>query len=801
MARIVITSTLPLRTAVSYTNGRQLVVPRLEDAPTSSRTPIMLSQLPASPLPSEEDFNRGLRRAIRHLDLQGDLSMSRFTLLELLTRSPADRERMCAESPSLATLWQTFAAELSPAASSHTPLELPLLAVGFASPSDLELRMLDSAAMDGSVIVLPPGEIEAVQQTVATLEGLGWTVHVEAPPTDPDVGERLATRFVTGRSTDLAGVTVEAAVDIHHECTAALTALQALPGEVLLIVPDLTLYGPELEAAAFDLGLPLDLPLEQTLATTRLGAWLAELFGVLGGDWHTPGVRRVLGHPLASDVTPALLQAASRARVGNREAWMDLGLPGWLREWPEESTYEQFAELTVNVLNSIDPPRLTQDDSRAGQQLMNEVDELVTQTQVVPLRTFAEQVQRILQDELPLQPGAGWPVRTPGTAAGRFDHVAILGLSEGLLPAPPANPPMLDFYDRQQLRHEGVRCLTALDAVQERDQAFWKDLSTARHSLRLSWPERVGKRQQQPSVYLRRLSETGPNLERVVQPHQGSAASTSSPHPSANEPGHLGLALPLEQHIFSATQLTRFSQCPYRWYAQHAFDLSEREESRAHLLPQERGRFNHRVLELVGRAARNQPQPRDAMLSRFPAAFKQVEAEQGFTRRPAWPQQRPELHRRLQRALSSPEFIQEGATVLDVERAFDVHWNGLRVTGKIDRIDRVDNDLFITDYKSGSSPQAGSRGSRDVQMNLYLDVATILYPDLRVMSGHYLSLGNTERRVLGRVQRANAALDELIGELRGAAETGYFPARPGAYCDKCPLATLCRQSARSGGDA
>ncbi|MEF2277014.1 PD-(D/E)XK nuclease family protein [Deinococcus sp. YIM 134068] len=569
----------------------------------------------------------------------------------------------------------------------------------------------------------------------------------------------------------------------------------------MLIVPDLALYAPELEAVAFDLGVTLDLPLERSIADTRLGAWLAELFRVLGGDWRGPGVRRVLGHPLARDVTPALVQAASRTRARSREAWLELGLPGWLRAWPEEATYEQYAELLFNILESLDPQRLAQDDSRAGQQLMNEVDELTAQTQVVSLRDFAVQVLRLLQDSLPPQPAQGWPVRTPETAAGRFDHVVILGLSEGLLPAPPANPPMLDFYDRQQLQQEGVRCLTALDAVNARDLAFWNALGTARQSLRLSWPQRLGKRQQQPGVYLVRLGHALPELNQAGQEEPDGAASVSPPDSPTTETGKIGQSLLLETYTFSATQLTRFSQCPYRWYAQHALGLNEREENSAHLLPQERGRFNHRVLELVGRAAKNQPQPRDAMLSSFPIAFEQAEAEQGLTRRSAWPQQRPELRRRLQRALSSPDFIRDGATVVGVERAFDVQWNGLRVTGKIDRIDCLDGELFITDYKSGSSPQGGSRSARDVQMNLYLDVIATLHPDMRVAAGQYLSLGNTERRVLGRVQHQPGVLDELVGELREAAGAGFFPARPGSYCAACPLPPLCRQSARSGEDA
>lgn len=801
MARLVITSSLPLRTATSHAVGRQVVVPTPEHVRRFSLGAITPSQLPGSPLPGEEAFNRALNAAARHLQLQDTPSTLRSTVAELLTRAPEDRRRMCAESPPLAALWNTFMAELPPVASVEPSRPEPLLVVGFATLSDLELQTLNVAASDGSVIILPPREMQAVDDLVTGLERLGWIVHEESPPDSPDVGERLATRFVTGQDTAMTEVTIEAAADLHQECAAALTALGALSGEVLLVVPDLALYAPELEAVAFDLGVTLDLQLERPLAATRLGAWLAELFGVLGGDWSGPGVRRVLGHPLARDVTPALLQAVSRTRAGKREAWVALGLPEWLRQWPEGATYEQFAELTYTVLGGLDAQRLRQDDHRAGQQLLDELDHLATQTEVVSLHDFARQAARLLQESLPPLPGTGWPVRTPITAVGRFDHVAILGLSEGLLPAPPVNPPLLDFYDRQLLHREGVRCLTALDAVRTRDLAFWNALGTARQSLRLSWPQRLGKRQQQPGDYLARLAPAASGPTQTGQEKQPAAWAVNVPAPLTDETGHTGQSFPLDQHTFSATQLTRFSQCPYRWYGQHALGLHEHEEGSVHLLPHERGRFNHRVLELVGRRAKDHPQPRDVILSHFPAAFEQAETEQGFIHRSTWPQQRPELRRRLHQALQSPEFIREGAIVVEVERAFDVRWNGLRVTGKIDRADAVNGELFITDYKSGSSLQTGSRDSRDVQMNLYLDVASALYPGLHIVTGQYLSLGNVDRRVLGQIHHRPGALDQLVNELKAAAGAGFFPAKPGHHCDTCPLPSLCRRSEQAGDDA
>lgn len=795
MARNVVISTLPLRAAGSYTAGRIVVVP-IPELEADQPPAISLADLPNSPLPSKEAFTLALQKTTRELDQHTNHKALGESLTELLTRTPADRQQMCAASTPLTRLWSTFQSHLS---TPEIPLEqptLPLMVTGFHSLSDTQVKALDGVARDGSVILLPPRQLASVEQLIVAFEKLGWAVEHEAPLTTPDVGERLAKRFITPQETDELSVPVHVAPDIHQECQKALTTLMTLPGEVLIIVPDIALYAPELDAVADDLGIQLNIPIERSLGTTRLGAWLTEMFKVLGGYWHKTGLRRVLGHPLARDVTPALLQAVDRQQSRKKEAWLELGLPEWLRAWPEEATFDEFVELTQDVLNELNPEQLTSDELRAGQRLMDELDALAEQTGVISLEEFTTQVSRCLTVMLPPQPGSGWPVRTPEAVTRRYDHVAILGLAEGLLPATPPDPPMLDFYDRHRLAQVGVHCNTALNAVQARDAAFWTAIGAARQTLHLSWPGRLGKRQQQPSPYLDRLGATSTNVKSgevftVLGPVQNQELTRTLA-------GMIGQPIPLQDHIFSATQLTRFSQCRYRWYAQHWLGLEQWEESGTYLLPQERGRFNHRVLELVGRSAKGQAQPREAMLDHFPKAFQQAETEQKLSRRITWPQQRPELFRRLEQAVRSPEFIQDDAIILDVEKAFDVTWNGLHVTGKIDRIDKKGNELFITDYKSGASVQSGSATTRDIQLHLYLDVANTLYPEHHVVSAQYLSLSSTERRVISQERYHPGALTELIHQLQDAAAAGHFPVSPGAHCTFCSLVPLCRHAAGSG---
>ncbi|ULH14020.1 PD-(D/E)XK nuclease family protein (plasmid) [Deinococcus sp. KNUC1210] len=826
MARTVIFSTLPLRTALQYLPGRQVVSPAPETVSTLGVTSISLAQLPGSAIPADADIDRALRRATRQLGLQGDRQLLRHTVLEVLLLSNADRAQMLAASRALAAFWQAFIEQLSTVPAGTPPVVTqPLLLVGFTSLSLGAMKLIDRVAADDSLLILPPPEISSLtpeEDAGRVLELLGWTVSLEDMEAQPDLGERLATRFFRGTPELGTGMEVRAAADRYYECLQALTSLQNVAGSALLVVPDLAQYAPTLGAAAWELGMELDLPLEQPLNATRAGAWLFELFKVLAGDWSYPQLQRVLSHPLARDVSPALRQAAARARPAHQAAWMAVGLPSWLRQWPERGDVQQFADLVFEVLNGLDTNLLTADDQRTGQYLLDDLDDL-TANDELSLSDFADQCLQRLREPLLPEPRPGLPVRTPARVTGRFDHVAILGLSEGHLPAPPPNPPLLDFYDRRQLQQSGVSCCTALEYVRMRDQGFWSTLAAARQSLFLSYPLRIGKDLQLPSPYFARLgltppgeaapwespSDSGDNERevRMLRSQQAAAARAEGHDHVFN--GETGQSYDLTQHTFSATQFTHFSQCPYRWYAEDILGLKEPEDSGTELRPKERGSFYHSVLELVGRAVLGRPQTREDLLHHLPAAFDQAAQQLGLTRRVAWDRQRAEHYRRLQQTLEAPEFILEGFTITDVERAFDLTWRDLRLTGKIDRIDRDEHaHLLLTDYKSSARKPSGSRDPQsgvehDIQLSLYLDVIAGLYPDLDVREGRYLSTTSASKRILGKVTLQPTALDGLRTRLNDAAVRGTFrprPETPGQGCAGCALPLLCRLPANTSGD-
>lgn len=810
MARILLLSDSPLTVAARYTYGRRVVTRTRDDAHTLGVEHQPLTDLPGA-LPSESAL-----RTVLHRDPRIRSALYR-TATELWGLEQPARQNMLNLSPDLQTFWANIQDYLLPQVGE---LDVPeaLLIAGFSTLQPYEASVINRSAADHSVLILTQDFVHSCptgQAVAAQLRAQGWTIEVDPGPTTPDVGERTASRFMEASGPEVTDLNWIEASDIQEECRHALTDLHAavVAGKtVMLVVPDFNQYAPTIQALAWEMDLELDLPLERPMSAIRFGAWLSALFEILQGDWSFTKVQTILDHSFATEYPSALRQAADRLRPGTRTGWQAAGLPEWMSQWPPSASADIYATLTYNLLTEVEQAHLSAEDQHVGQLLIDALDRWPAD-QIMDLREFASNALQLLEGPLPAQDQEGVPVRTPALAGGRYDHVWILGLNEGILPAALSEPPLVDYFNRRELHHAGVPCRTALDDVRIRDADFCRSLAAARESLTLSSCLRQGKHQLLRSPYLTRLGMHSPNRETPsLQP-----APFASPSPKAAQAavaaearrtqtigayhGATGQPFDLTSHPFSATQFTRFGQCPYRWYAQHVLGLHDQEPSAAELLPHERGKYYHRVLELVGRAAISTKDPRSHMLAHLPAALEQAAKDQGLTRRTGWSRQQPEHARRIRRALEGPEFIVAGHTVTEVERAFDVQWRNLRLTGMMDRIDQgPDGELVLTDYKTSSqrpklyTDQAGN--TADIQLSLYLDIAAGLYPELHTPSGRYLSLTRPERRVLGQVQHNPEALSGLLTRLTEAAASGEFPAHPGRdgeHCAGCPYPPLCRQ--------
>ena len=290
---------------------------------------------------------------------------------------------------------------------------------------------------------------------------------------------------------------------------------------------------------------------------------------------------------------------------------------------------------------------------------------------------------------------------------------------------------------------------------------------------------------------------------------------------------------------FSASKLETYRGCPFKFLVTYVWQQKAAEAAGEDMDPMQRGSLLHKVLEkFIGKHLGEKLQEAqhgelqqeldgifDTVCQEFadngrlyPGDFWQHDKEQ----------QRILLHRWLRGEIAYSEqgewrpvsteqaFGKKGKS----EVALDINGRRIYLNGKIDRIDRAGDAYFITDYKSGDTPQKKAFADTDLQLPLYL-LAAAMQNGGNVAGGGYYSLKDAERKesfmfpaaagsvpwkTFSEARDANgtataitdmkdlqATLDQVLGDMLERMEQGDFSPTPSKDCERnCPAAEVCR---------
>lgn len=125
----------------------------------------------------------------------------------------------------------------------------------------------------------------------------------------------------------------------------------------------------------------------------------------------------------------------------------------------------------------------------------------------------------------------------------------------------------------------------------------------------------------------------------------------------------------------------------------------------------------------------------------------------------------------------------------DVEKSFSLHIDGVKISGRIDRIDLLaDNTYEIIDYKTGKSSHYNVK--RDLQLSVYalaaqvsLHIPVSVYSLIFLESGEYMS----STRSAADISECKEIIKNTAIEI---ANSGY-EATPGYHCYSCPYRMIC----------
>jgi ATP-dependent helicase/DNAse subunit B len=226
------------------------------------------------------------------------------------------------------------------------------------------------------------------------------------------------------------------------------------------------------------------------------------------------------------------------------------------------------------------------------------------------------------------------------------------------------------------------------------------------------------------------------------------------------------------RRVWSATQLSEYGTCGFRFFARRMLKLEALKEPEDGMDTRQLGTLNHEILQetytaLAEQGAAITPEFADLALATLHEKARRLLADAprrlGFRASALWEQEKAALLRRLEAlvrddfsgsspidkafASDQPRYAYHFETEFGRADGFGIMLGGewLRVAGKIDRVDWQGDRAIVIDYKTGLTkiPTDEITRGRNFQMMLYLLAAQWLF-DPGEIGGVFWHLGNRE---------------------------------------------------------
>ncbi|MEX2502023.1 MAG: hypothetical protein WD336_06580, partial [Trueperaceae bacterium] len=358
---------------------------------------------------------------------------------------------------------------------------------------------LDRVAAPGTVVVLPPEARDAID----LLHRLGWPLRDDPEPVRRS-GERWASRFLNG-APDGPGPTVlrfpSQDEQLRWATAATADALRegVPPDRIAWLARDPARVADAVDAVAWEGGVAVRAEVDETLADTAVGAVLSLLAEVVQRDAPFEATVRLLRHRTVRPLSDAAFAEARRRRPGGVRAWerFDDRASAW--SWPRRAPRSEFLVHLRSALEALLRPddqlsALDRAARRAAEEALAELgrpggaeasrgaflDDLRDLLRLAPAATDvltdaptdgAEEATAPHEGDPPAVVEV--PVLSFEAAAGRrLQRAIVLDLTEGTVPAPVRDDPVLDFADRSRLGRAGATLDDAAARARHEEAAF-----------------------------------------------------------------------------------------------------------------------------------------------------------------------------------------------------------------------------------------------------------------------------------------------------------------------------------------
>ena len=718
----------------------------------------------------------------------------------------------------------------------------PYLFYGYFAPAKDELAVINAIARQDSILVLPCSDLYPQnQQAIEWLEERGWEQLGQLNISQP------LQRCFERQGDPPAGGSLNVYPNLEAEVRGVLTQVKVLlvkgvaAKDIVLVTNDEQLYGETLINTAWEYSLPVRVAYEIPLEQTRMGAWLKLLLEVIRDNFPFEATAKLLSHPLAKYMSEEMWSIARQQHTQSFSAWQELGADLSLLNFDRNSySREVWIQQLQNILidwDVLEKGKLWAREITAYYRIQEALAELSKpQEQIITKAAFIEEISEILALlTVPAQPGRGGielhnPTALLGTS---YPYVFVIGSGEGILPNAIADDPILDFHSRKQLVKQGLEIETAIDLARRATFHFYCLLGIPTKQITFSYPESIDRTSILPSPYLARLGlqptpvNTLPlasielarqayirqpkllntqTSELLLLPKIAQAWQVETQRESAIAPneydGVIGISIPSQTKIFSASQLTQLGQCPFKWFSARLLKLKELPEADSDLGAALRGNLYHRCLELCLSQIKTASDLAQFNREQLVRSFSKAEQELNLTQLPSWDARRQEHLDLLALNLATAEFLPSEREVVATETKFDTQWYGLQIQGQVDRIDRTDAGLTIIDYKTSGVTPAGvkdatGKANIDIQLAVYQDAIAGQYPSEIIDTAAYYSIA--KQKTISRPQKDPVELADFARRVKTHLERGSYPVSPDIdrkACRYCDYDSVCRKGDR-----
>lgn len=314
---------------------------------------------------------------------------------------------------------------------------------------------------------------------------------------------------------------------------------------------------------------------------------------------------------------------------------------------------------------------------------------------------------------------------------------------------------------------------------QEERRLFYVAITRARD--RLSITGRPGRgREKTPSGYLRPLL-LDPKLRQVLAQREAGNAPAARP-PLEMSPVLSWMVMPASfkgrELPLSANAVQNYATCPMKFKLQHDWNIPG--DAAAAL---QYGNAIHTVLRRYYDPAAHAGLNLENIVQAFEAEFSKAVVDDPMQRKMYQEQGAKQLQALIE---SRPK---NSVEVLAAEHKFTFKLDGLEIVGRIDRMDRLDdNAVRVVDYKTGS-PKDQRFADESLQLSIYaMGVSRMGYSPRELVIAN---LQDATEVVTFRTQKQLETAQRKIEEAAEGIARGEFDPDPGPHCVWCEFRKLC----------